>query len=71
MPNRPMALCAGPLSAVTTSFGGGPFDRAYLRRPQDRSWCVATDVDFMSTYVAGSVECVAAVLTDEQLESSR
>ena len=30
---------------------------------------MASDVDLMSTYVAGSVECVASVLADEQLES--
>jgi hypothetical protein len=69
MPNRPMALFAGPLSAITTSFGAPPFDRAHLWWPDDRSWCVATDVDLMSTYVAGSAECVAAVLAHEQLES--
>jgi hypothetical protein len=69
MPNRPMALFAGPLGAVTTSFGGQPFECAHLWWPEDRSWCVASDVDLMSTYVAGSVECVAAVLADEDLES--
>lgn len=69
MPNRPMALFAGPLGAVTTSFGGQPFECAHLWWPEDQSWCVAGDVDLMSTYVAGSVECVAAVLADEDLES--
>jgi hypothetical protein len=69
MPNRPMALFAGPLGAVTTSFGGQPFECAHLWWPEDRSWCVAGDVDLMSTYVAGSAECVAAVLAVEDLES--
>ncbi|MDQ2815964.1 MAG: hypothetical protein M3Z75_30015 [Actinomycetota bacterium] len=70
MPHRPMVLFAGPLSAVTTSFDAAPFDqRAHLWWPQDRSWCVATDTDLMSTYVAGSADCVAAVLAEDELES--
>lgn len=70
MPHRPMALFAGPLSAVTTSFDEPPFDqRAHLWWPRDRSWCVATDVDLMTTYVAGSVECIGAVLAEGELES--
>jgi len=69
MPQRPMALFAGPLSAVTTSFVGPSLDMAHLWWPEDRSWCVATDIDLMSTYVAGSADCIAAVLENEQLES--
>jgi hypothetical protein len=69
MPQRPMALFAGPLSAVTTSFGRGSVDMAHLWWPEDRSWCVATDIDLMSTYVAGSADCIARVLEDQQLES--
>jgi hypothetical protein len=69
MPQRPMALFAGPLNAVTTSFSG-PLDQvAHLWWPEDRSWCVATDVDLMSTYVGASADCIAGVLEDERLES--
>jgi hypothetical protein len=68
MPQRPMALFAGPLSAVTTSFSG-PLEMAHLWWPEDRSWCVATDIDLMSTYVAGSADCIAGLLEDERLES--
>jgi hypothetical protein len=30
--------------------------------PADRAWCVATDPELMSTYVAGPVEVVEALL---------
>ena len=37
--------------------------------PADHAWCVATDVDMMTTYVGGSAETVAAVLADTGLEA--
>jgi hypothetical protein len=69
MPQRPMLLLSGPLSAVTTSLAEPPLDqRASLWWPQDRAWCVATDVDLMTTYVGGSEACVAALVADDELE---
>jgi hypothetical protein len=70
MPQRPMVLLRGPLSAASTAFlkRGWP-ESASLWWPDDRSWCVATDIDLMSTYVGGSVECVAALLADDRLEA--
>jgi hypothetical protein len=35
----------------------------------DHSWCVATEIDFDSTLVAGSRALVDAVLADERLEA--
>jgi hypothetical protein len=70
MPQRPMVLFTGPLSAATTSFSDPPGDqRAQLWWPDDHSWCVATDVDLLTTYVGGSVECIAAILRDPRLEA--
>jgi hypothetical protein len=69
MPNRPMVLFRGPLHAVTTSFARLGDQRANLWWPGDRRWCVATDVDLMSTYVGGSASCIAAVLAEKQLET--
>ena len=70
MPQRPMVLLRGPLSAASTSFSTRTWPHsASLWWPQDRSWCVATDVDLMSTYVGGSVECIAALLSDDRLEA--
>jgi hypothetical protein len=70
MPQRPMALLRGPLSAASTAFsrGGWP-ETASLWWPDDRTWCVATDIDLMSTYVGGSTACIEAVLADKRLEA--
>ncbi len=37
--------------------------------PADRSWCVATEIDFDSTLVAGSAELVDDVLAHPELEA--
>jgi hypothetical protein len=37
--------------------------------PDDRAWCVATDVDLMTTYVGGSQSCVDALTADGDLEA--
>ena len=70
MPSRSMLLLQGPLTAAGTSLEEAPFDqRASLWWPQDRSWCVATDVDLNSTYVGGSRACVDAIVGDGRLEA--
>jgi hypothetical protein len=37
--------------------------------PDDRAWCVATEIDGYSTYVGGSARCVDAILSDQRLEA--
>jgi len=37
--------------------------------PDDRKWCVATEIDFRSTYVGGSAACIKAILNHPVLES--
>jgi hypothetical protein len=70
MPQRNMALLRGPLNAAATSFSGmGWPESASLWWPDDRSWCVATDIDLMGTYVGGSTQCIAALLGDRRLEA--
>jgi hypothetical protein len=39
-----------------------------LWRPEDRAWCVGTDVDLITAYVGASDACVAALLAEQQLE---
>jgi hypothetical protein len=71
MPQRPMGLFTGPLTGVMTSFDRAPFDqRASLWWPDDHRWCVATDVDLMTTYVGGSAACIEAVLVADDLEAA-
>ena len=37
--------------------------------PEDRAWCVATDIDLYDTYVGGSKECIEAILSNPDLEA--
>ncbi|WP_119699068.1 hypothetical protein [Rhodococcus ruber] len=37
--------------------------------PQDRAWCVATDIDLGTSYVGGSRQCVEAILDRPELEA--
>lgn len=39
--------------------------------PEDRAWCVVTEVDGYSTYVGGAKSCVDAVTTSPRLEAIR
>jgi hypothetical protein len=72
MPQRKMALLRGPLRAAGTAFSGSGWpESASLWWPDDRTWCVATDIDLMSTYVGGSTRCITALLADGRLEAFR
>jgi hypothetical protein len=42
---------------------------ANLIWPKDRSWCIATEIDWDSTLVACSDEVADALLADERLEA--
>lgn len=42
---------------------------ANLVWPDDRAWCLATEIDSEVTYVGGSEELIAAVLGSEELET--
>ena len=70
MPQRPMLLFAAPLRAAAESLADSAWFRsASLWWPQDRVWCVATDVDLMTTYVGGSRACIDAIRSDDRLEA--
>jgi hypothetical protein len=64
---RDYVLYAGPLSAVT-SFYWGHWDSVNIWWPEDRKWCVATDIDLDSTYVGGSEACIEALVNDAWFE---
>jgi hypothetical protein len=42
---------------------------ANLVWPPDRSWCVAAEIDWDSTLVAGTAATCAAILADPRLEA--
>jgi hypothetical protein len=74
LPGRTYLLLAGPLDAtraLTEHAGGGvPGTRSpQLIWPEDRAWCVATEIDLDSTVVGGTRALVDAVLADPTLEA--
>ena len=70
IPGRRLHLFTGPIEAVEDPFNEWPFHQsANLWWPDDRAWCVATEIDFCWTYVGGSAECVDAVLACPVLEA--
>ncbi|MGH9194396.1 MAG: hypothetical protein ACRD1T_01485 [Acidimicrobiia bacterium] len=73
LPSREYFLLQGPVAAATQSWYEPPLDDDYqspsLWWPDDRSWCVATEVDFMSTYIGGTKDCIAGVLENPQIEA--
>jgi hypothetical protein len=64
---RGMLLLRGPLAAVE-DFYAFHRDPPSMWWPEDHTWCVATDIDLMTTYIGGSTACINALLADEQLE---
>jgi hypothetical protein len=68
LPDRPMWVLEGPVAAVGDFYA--PYrNRPSLWWPEDRAWCVGTDIDLMTTYVGGTSELIDALLADDQLES--
>jgi len=71
LPHRGYYLARGPLAAALETVYG--FTWAYLSAsiwwPDDRAWCVATEVDFDWTYVGGTTECIAAILSSPDVEA--
>lgn len=67
-PARRYLLAKAP-SASICELGRGPLDiTPSLAWPDDRSWCVGTEIDFDSTLIGASEECAAALLSDNKLE---
>ena len=70
-PNRNYLLARAPVSAVAELSRFPLGITPSLAWPDDRAWCVATEIDFDSTLVAASEECAAALLVDDGLETLR
>ncbi len=70
IPYRRLLLLTGPITAVWTSLCTPPsWQSPSLWWPDDRAWCVETEVDFMSTYVGGTRECVEELVAHDELEA--
>ena len=64
LPTCELLLMAGPVTLAAANVATEPQEQSpALWWPADRTWVVATDPELMSTYVAGSVEAVDALLT--------
>jgi hypothetical protein len=69
LPRRRYYLYRGPIHDAT-AFCVPPFPQTpNLWWPEDRAWCVATEIDFAWTYVGGSSELAAALLGDRRFEA--
>jgi hypothetical protein len=68
---RAYRLFAGDKAAHTTWPGMDPFwpQSANLIWPADRSWCIATEIDWDSTLVACAAGVADALLSDRRLEA--
>jgi hypothetical protein len=77
LPGRNYVLLEGPLDAVgeigvRIHWRGEQHFEPHspnLWWPDDRAWCVATDIDLDSTYVGGSAALVRDLLQDERFEA--
>jgi hypothetical protein len=69
LPQRDYLLYRGPLQAATALYRP-PADRSpNLWWPEDRRWCVASEIDLPVTYVGGPASLAEALLRDTRLEA--
>jgi hypothetical protein len=64
LPHRDYVLFTGSVTAA-----GGWEDGPNLWWPDDRAWCVASEIDLNYTYIGGSHELIAAIVGDPTLDS--
>lgn len=70
LPGRAYWLLSGPIDAAGESLG--PWEQsANLWWPEDRSWCVATEIDFSWTYVGGDETLIEELLAIPMVEAMR
>ncbi len=71
-PGRDYLLFRGPIDGTMAFITRDqPFwgDSPNIWWPEDRAWCVATDIDLYDTYVGGSEESIEAILSHPDLEA--
>lgn len=72
LPGRDYYLLSGRIEAAGESLGRGRWEQsANLWWPEDRSWCVATEIDFNTTYAGGTESLVDDLLAASALEVMR
>jgi hypothetical protein len=61
-------LFKGPVGAACNFRSRLWFQSPTAWWPDDHAWCVTTDVDSFSTYIAGTRECIGVLASDPRLE---
>jgi hypothetical protein len=70
LPARDYLLYRGPVEAAVATVGlAGDEQTANLWWPEDRAWCVATEIDLPWTYVGGAAALIERVLSDGRIEA--
>lgn len=70
IPARRLYLLTGPIQAMRRSLETPRWWQSpTLWWPDDRAWCVETEVDYMTTYVGGTRECIAEIVGCPGLEA--
>ncbi len=71
LPNRRYHLMEGPVEGLLDDVEDPPWHRsANLCWPADRAWLVASEIDFVSTYVGGSRTCIYDLVQSDQMETA-
>jgi hypothetical protein len=71
LPKREYYLLTGPIDAITESVIEPPWQSANIWWPDDRAWCVATEIDLTTTYIGCSQACSEAIAAVPELEAFR
>jgi hypothetical protein len=72
LPGRDHLLVRGPVELAAANMAAEPAEQsANVWWPADRAWCVATDVDLMSTYIGCPAACFDELVTTPRLEVVR
>jgi hypothetical protein len=69
LPGRNYALFAGPLAALPSLIEAQDGHSPNLWWPDDRAWCVATEIDLAWTYVGGPARLISGTLANPGLEA--
>jgi hypothetical protein len=69
LPGRNYVLFVGPLGALPCLMDAQDDHSPNLWWPDDRAWCVATEIDLAWTYVGGSAALISDVLANPRLEA--
>jgi hypothetical protein len=71
LPSREYYLFEGPLDGIANFLLprlGGFYRAPNLWWPDDRAWCVASEIDFCCTYVGGPREAIEAIVARDDVE---